>query len=99
MGDVTRRRRATISHRIPVVTSSEPLWAERETLPVPTGLRSMHANWSFRPSTEAHPDCARHLPTPSIWPLLAALAVGGHLPLLDLHAMGGRLGAAADHVR
>ena len=63
--------------RIPVVTHSEPLWAERETLPVAEGLRVDARELLVSTIAEAKPDFREKSATPSIWPLLAAAAVGG----------------------
>ncbi|ESZ24825.1 cytochrome c oxidase subunit I [Mesorhizobium sp. L2C084A000] len=63
--------------RIPIVTHIEPLWAERETLPVATGLRVDARELLISTVAEAHPDIREKSATPSIWPLFAALAVGG----------------------
>jgi cytochrome c oxidase subunit I+III len=62
--------------RIPFVASREPLWAERVTLPVVTGLAVDHRELVVSTVTEARPDLRESSPDPSIWPLLAALAVG-----------------------
>jgi cytochrome c oxidase subunit 1 len=63
--------------RIPIVTHGEPLWAEREALPVATGLRVDVRELLISTVAEAHPDIREKSATPSIWPLLAAIAVGG----------------------
>ncbi|MBZ9773277.1 cytochrome c oxidase subunit I [Mesorhizobium sp. CO1-1-8] len=63
--------------RIPIVTHIEPLWAEREALPVATGLRVDARELLISTVAEAHPDIREKSATPSIWPLLAAVAVGG----------------------
>jgi cytochrome c oxidase subunit I len=60
--------------RIPFVTSREPLWAERETLPVITGLAVEHRELVITTVSEARADIRESSPTPSIWPLLAAIA-------------------------
>ncbi|MBZ9673942.1 cytochrome c oxidase subunit I [Mesorhizobium sp. ESP7-2] len=62
--------------RIPIVTNVEPLWAERETLPVATGLRVDVRELLISTVAEAHPDIREKSATTSIWPLLAAIAVG-----------------------
>ena len=43
--------------------------------------------------TEAVPQLRETSPGPSIWPLLAAIAVGGDLSRVDLHALGGGVGS------
>jgi cytochrome c oxidase subunit I len=63
--------------RIPVVTHAEPLWAERGDLPVATGLRVDARELIAGTLAEAEPELREASPEPSIWPLLAALAVGG----------------------
>jgi cytochrome c oxidase subunit I+III len=63
--------------RIPVISHAEPLWAERETLPVATGLRVDARELVISTVAEAQADVREKSPAPSIWPLLAALAVGG----------------------
>lgn len=62
--------------RIPVVTNSEPLWAERETLPVAAGLRVDARELIISTVAEARPDIREKSAAPSIWPLFAALSVG-----------------------
>ena len=62
--------------RIPVVTHREPLWAERGELPVATGLRVDSRELIAGTLTEAEPEMREASPEPSIWPLLAAIAVG-----------------------
>ncbi|TIW28739.1 MAG: cytochrome c oxidase subunit I [Mesorhizobium sp.] len=62
--------------RIPIVTNVEPLWAERGALPVATGLRVDVRELLVSTVAEAHPDIREKSATPSIWPLLAAIAVG-----------------------
>ena len=63
--------------RIPVVTHSEPLWAEREALPVSEGLRADARELLITTIAQAKPDIRERSAAPSIWPLWAALAVGG----------------------
>jgi cytochrome c oxidase subunit 1 len=60
--------------RIPFVTSREPLWAERETLPVITGLAVNHRELIVTTVSEGKPDLRESSPAPSIWPFLAAVA-------------------------
>jgi cytochrome c oxidase subunit I len=62
--------------RIPVVTSREPLWAERDSLPVATGLPVNYRELIVSTVTDALPELRETSPEPSIWPLLAAIAVG-----------------------
>lgn len=63
--------------RIPIVANVEPLWAETETLPVATGLRVDARELLISSVAEARPDIRDKSATPSIWPLFAAIAVGG----------------------
>jgi cytochrome c oxidase subunit I+III len=62
--------------RIPFVTHREPLWDNREGLPVVTGLSVDSRELIAGTVTEAFPHHRESSPQPSIWPLLAALAVG-----------------------
>ena len=61
--------------RIPVVTSREPLWAEREALPVVSGLRADRREILVSTMTEAQPDMLESSPQPSIWPFVSAMVV------------------------
>jgi cytochrome c oxidase subunit I+III len=63
--------------RIPFVTHHEPLWDNRESLPVITGLSVESREIVSGTLTEAYPEIRESSPEPSLWPLLAALAVGG----------------------
>ncbi|WP_134496627.1 cytochrome c oxidase subunit I [Microvirga pakistanensis] len=60
--------------RIPFVTNREPLWAERETLPVVTGLEVNKREILVTTVSEARADVREPSPDPSLWPLLAAIA-------------------------
>jgi hypothetical protein len=62
--------------RIPFVTSREPLWAERDSLPVVTGLRVDNRELIASTVTEARAELREPSPEPSIWPFLAAIATG-----------------------
>jgi cytochrome c oxidase subunit I len=62
--------------RIPVVTNREPLWAEREVLPVATGLSVDNRELIVSTVSEARADLRETSPEPSIWPFLAAIATG-----------------------
>jgi cytochrome c oxidase subunit 1 len=59
---------------IPVVTSAYPLWTERETLPVTTGLRVHRREVLVTTVAEARPEARETSPRNSIWPLLTASA-------------------------
>jgi cytochrome c oxidase subunit 1 len=61
--------------RIPFVTHREPLWAEKEALPVVTGLSVERRELVCTTVSDAVPDLREASPEPSIWPLMAALAV------------------------
>jgi cytochrome c oxidase subunit I len=61
--------------RMPVVTSHEPLWRERESLPVVSGMSLEQREVIVSSVTEAIPELREGTPEPSIWPFLAALAV------------------------
>ena len=62
--------------RIPVATSHEPLWLERESLPVVSGMSIENREVIVSSVTEAIPELREQTPDPSIWPFLAAIAVG-----------------------
>jgi cytochrome c oxidase subunit 1 len=59
--------------RIPVVTSREPLWQERQALPVLSGLGVDERELLLTTTSEAHADLRETSPSPSIWPLLTAI--------------------------
>jgi cytochrome c oxidase subunit 1 len=61
---------------IPVVTGSHPLW-EHERPPVMSGLQLDERELVLTTVLEAKPDLREASVPPSIWPLLAAIAVGG----------------------
>ncbi|MEJ1158315.1 cytochrome c oxidase subunit I [Prosthecomicrobium sp. N25] len=60
--------------RIPVVTHREPLWAERESLPVVVGLAVDDREVVATSPVEAKASLREMSPEPSIWPLLSAIA-------------------------
>ncbi|MBW0003269.1 MAG: cytochrome c oxidase subunit I [Hyphomicrobiales bacterium] len=60
--------------RIPVVSSSDPLWETPETLPVATGLRTDRRELLLTSLSEANPQARESSPRDSIWPFLAAIA-------------------------
>jgi cytochrome c oxidase subunit 1 len=62
--------------RIPYVTHREPLWAERGARPVVAGLRVDSRELLSGSVTLAEPETRESSPDNSIWPLLAAAAVG-----------------------
>jgi cytochrome c oxidase subunit I+III len=59
---------------IPVVEGRAPLWEEAGELPVVTGLRTDVRDVLITTLLDARPDSKHRHPTPSIWPLLAAIA-------------------------
>ena len=59
---------------IPVVTSAEPLWDNRDSLPVATGLRVERRELIVTSVAEARPEARESSPRNSIWPFLAAIA-------------------------
>jgi cytochrome c oxidase subunit I len=59
--------------RIPMVTNREPLWAERDTLPVVAGLAVNYRELLVTTLTDAAPGIRETSPTPSIWPLISAI--------------------------
>ncbi len=63
--------------RIPVVRSRDPLWSDaRLSREVVQGLRVAVREVVITTLNEARPDLREPSPQPSIWPLLAAIAVG-----------------------
>jgi cytochrome c oxidase subunit I len=61
--------------RMPFVTSHEPLWLERESLPVVSGMSVEQREVIVSTVTEARPELREQTPDPSIWPFLASVAV------------------------
>jgi cytochrome c oxidase subunit I+III len=61
---------------IPHVSADEPLWHDRERLPVMRGLRLDKRELVVTTVLDARPDLREPSATPSIWPLLAAMATG-----------------------
>lgn len=59
--------------RIPAVTSREPLWQERQSLPVVSGLRVDERELVLTTTAEAWADLRETSPSPSIWPLITAI--------------------------
>nr|WP_244470296.1 cytochrome c oxidase subunit I [Microvirga vignae] len=60
--------------RIPVVTNREPLWANRDSLPVVTGLSVDNREQIVSTITHGRADLRESTPEPSIWPFIAAVA-------------------------
>ena len=61
--------------RVPLVRSRAPLWHEPEALPVLEGLRTDRRETLLTSSADAIPTVRWAMPDPSIWPLLAAIAM------------------------
>jgi cytochrome c oxidase subunit I len=59
---------------VPVVTDASPLWAERDALPVATGLRVDRRELLVSSVAGGEPEARESSPGDSIWPFLAALA-------------------------
>ncbi|MBV9829358.1 MAG: cytochrome c oxidase subunit I [Alphaproteobacteria bacterium] len=59
---------------LPVVTCANPLWDERDALPVATGLRVERRELLVTSAAEARPEARESSPRNSIWPLLSAIA-------------------------
>ncbi|WP_404294013.1 cytochrome c oxidase subunit I [Microvirga sp. RSM25] len=60
--------------RIPVVTNREPLWANRDSLPVVAGLSVENREQIVSTITHGRADLRESSPEPSIWPFVAAIA-------------------------
>jgi cytochrome c oxidase subunit 1 len=60
--------------RIPVVTSANPLWDERQALPVAEGLSVHRRELLITSMAEARPEARETSPQNSIWPFWAAVA-------------------------
>ena len=61
---------------IPVVESRTPLWDSEGELPVVTGLRVDEKEMLLTTVVAATPDLREPVPEPSLWPFIAAIAVG-----------------------
>jgi cytochrome c oxidase subunit 1 len=59
---------------IPVVTHATPLWAERESLPIVSGISVNRREIVVTTLIEARPEVRESSPNSSIWPLIAAIA-------------------------
>ena len=59
---------------IPVVGSANPLWDDREALPVAAGLEAARRELIVSSVAEARPEARESSPQNSIWPLLTAVA-------------------------
>ena len=61
---------------IPVVESRTPLWDADGALPVVTGLRVDEKEMLLTTVVAATPDLREPIPAASLWPFIAAVAVG-----------------------
>jgi cytochrome c oxidase subunit I+III len=61
---------------VPVVDSRHPLWEEKETRPVATGLRTDIREVLMTSVMDATPDSRADSKEPSIWPFIAAIVTG-----------------------
>jgi cytochrome c oxidase subunit I+III len=59
---------------IPVVQSRDPLWDERDALPVASGLRVDRRELLVTSAVEAMPEARESSPRDSVWPFWAAIA-------------------------
>ena len=59
--------------RIPVVTGASPLWDERDSLPVATGLSVHRRELLITSMAEARPEARETSPRNSIWPFWSAV--------------------------
>ncbi len=59
---------------IPVVSHVSPLWAERDSLPIVSGISVNKREILLTSLAEARPELREASPDPSIWPLIAAIA-------------------------
>ena len=59
------------------VSSRDPLWEDPPDQPIVVGLRSDKRDVLITTLMDAEPDHRELFPTPSIWPLLSALAISG----------------------
>ena len=75
MGDRSPPPPYNFAH-IPVVESRTPLWDADGELPVVTGLRVDEKEILLTTVVAAAPDLREPVPPPSLWPLIAAIAVG-----------------------
>ena len=92
-GPRRRRHPATTSPASPSCDSANPLWDDRDTLPVATGLRVDRRELIVSSLVEARPEARESSPRPLH---LAAADSAGHqrdAGLVDLLAMGGGLGS------
>jgi cytochrome c oxidase subunit 1 len=67
---------AYVFEHIPIADSRTPLWTSPEELPVVTGMRNDTRELLITSTLDAIPDSRHGDPSPTIWPLLAALGTG-----------------------
>ncbi|HEX3952842.1 MAG TPA: cytochrome c oxidase subunit I [Stellaceae bacterium] len=60
--------------RLPIVSGANPLWEERDALPVASGLRVGRREVLISSIAEGRPEARESSPRNTIWPLLAAMA-------------------------
>jgi cytochrome c oxidase subunit 1 len=61
--------------RIPIVNAREMLWANRDAVPVVTGMRADRREVLVSTMTDADPDILDSSPRPSIWPFVSAMVI------------------------
>jgi cytochrome c oxidase subunit I len=81
--------------RIPMVRSREPVWEEYDSAPVVVGLADGRKEVLATTIHDAMPDHRYELASDSIFPFLAALAVGGLMTGLVFHPIAFPVGCAA----
>jgi len=61
---------------VPVVESKTPMWDQQGEMPVITGLRVDEKETLLTTVVAAAPDLREPVPEPSLWPFIAAIAIG-----------------------
>jgi cytochrome c oxidase subunit I len=61
---------------VPVVESKTPMWDQQGEMPVITGLRVDEKETILTTVVAAAPDLREPVPEPSLWPFIAAIAIG-----------------------
>jgi cytochrome c oxidase subunit 1 len=61
---------------VPVVESKTPMWDQQVEMPVITGLRVDEKETLLTTVVAAAPDLREPVPEPSLWPFIAAIAIG-----------------------
>jgi cytochrome c oxidase subunit 1 len=80
---------------IPIVEGRAPLWDRSPARPVVTGLRTDVREQLVTTIADAIPEARHGTPTPTVWPLLAALATGVFFITLIFTPWGFVIGVAA----